>query len=89
MPFPIAGALGGLLLSRAGMAIAGGSGVASRFYKLPLVQGGQFGVGKVEYARSAKVPNKDILEPFIVRLPMGHIPTLRFVDYAKCRHIKK
>ena len=49
--------------------------------------GGQFGVGKVEYARSAKVPNKDILEPFIVRLPMGHIPTLRFVDYAKCRHI--
>ena len=49
--------------------------------------GGRFGVGKVENARSAEVPNKGILEPFIVRLPMGYIPTLHFDDYAQyCKH---
>ena len=46
MPFPLAGALGGLLASRAGHAIAGGvSGTAGRFLKSPIIQGGQFGVG--------------------------------------------
>ncbi len=39
-------ALGGALLaSRFGMAVAGGSGIASRFARMPLIQGGQFGVG--------------------------------------------
>ncbi len=45
MPFPLAGLAGGLLATRLGMSIAGGSGIASRFVKMPLVQGGMFGVG--------------------------------------------
>ena len=40
------GMAGGFLASRLGMAIAGrGSGIASRFVRMPLIQGGQFGVG--------------------------------------------
>jgi len=45
MPFPFAAIGGGLLATRVGMAVAGGSGIASRFARMPLVQGGQFGVG--------------------------------------------
>ena len=45
MPFPFAGIAGGLLATRLGMAAAGGSGFASRFARMPLIQGGQFGVG--------------------------------------------
>jgi hypothetical protein len=45
MPFPLAGIAGGLLATRLGMSVAGGSGIASRFARMPLIQGGQFGVG--------------------------------------------
>ena len=40
MPFPIAGALGGLVASRLGFA-----GFGARLFRSPLIQGGSFGVG--------------------------------------------
>ena len=45
MPFPLFAMIGGLAATRIGMAFAGGSGFASRFARMPLIQGGQFGVG--------------------------------------------
>jgi len=45
MAFPLAGIAGGLLATRLGMAVSGGTGVASRFARMPIVQGGAFGVG--------------------------------------------
>lgn len=44
MPFPIAGAIGGMIATRLGFAATSGN-IAKTFVRSPLVQGGMFGYG--------------------------------------------
>ena len=68
MPFPLAGIIGGSIAARAGSIIGTSGGIGSKFFRNPLIQGGNFGVGYTGGAYAGYGVSNTI-DPFNVHKP--------------------